>query len=517
MPNTEEDRIEFDQRNYEMSAIDVELSFAPDHHVPLYSQALLASYSQVYEFLKERPELVETIQTMGAAAVMLTDDERADKASTFRLAGYVRSGLLISKDVPVARYTAYAQTDFDAFEALYGNLIPTQEPEVVPEKIELVETAVEVEDDEEGSEEINALDILEHLERSGFDKPALALIKNGLEAVPATIDDLRKNDWEILKLSKDQYAEFLRQAPDSFRRAVKVLEEVSVAAKWKYEEVRKKVIYRFMIGNAAEQANAFDPRAGLKHLYGDSIGLEKLKDPLVQHKVQHPVKQTIVQPVPTEADEAPQFELGQVMAIIRNHINGGECRGNMLARSIADITKLSRLESRQILKALEADERIYRNGSKDGSPLYSLKKPDTDGKTAGTGTVEGAPANEKVELILLTEQESKTAAKIFQALIRLRYQSKGMILVDLANELEGEPEEIRIICSKLVRQELLITMQRHLQSGSPRAKKNRTATFFMFPTQQHWNEYKKDTTEYLSRMKLIEQTNAEAEPLTIDS
>ncbi len=500
MSNIEEDRIEFDGLNYAISAIDVELSFAPENHSELYKRALLNSFGQAHEFLASRPELVEVIQTMGHAAVVLAEEEKSAKQSLFRLTEYANKGLLESRDVPLPQYEAYAPTDFEAFDTLYGDLVP--EP--------VIETVVEEDDIEEEDtavEDINALDILEHLERKGFDSAALALVKNALELTPTSLTELRKNDWELLKLSKEDFETFTRRAPDVLRNAVKLLQEVGVSAKWSYDDVKKKKLFRLVIGSVAEQEQAFDPRAGLRQLYGDTVGREVLKDPSTNrvHRPGHTelTKSSTDTSTPI-LEEVPEFEVSQVMSIIRRLVNGGEVRWNMIRRNVAEGTGKTRLESDQVLRALQAEEYIFKNGAKEGTPIVSLTKPETNGRNTKAPTSESDQENQKKELVLLTPDEVKETDRIFRALVKLRYQSKGMILTDLSTQLNVDSEVLRLLCAKLIKQGFLITQQRHLQSGSPRARKNRTASFFMFPTQQAWNEYKADSTEYLGRIEITE-------------
>ncbi|MDB5164005.1 MAG: fliA [Candidatus Saccharibacteria bacterium] len=114
------------------------------------------------------------------------------------------------------------------------------------------------------SEELNDIDILDYLKKSGFDDPVLTLVDRALDRQPVTLQVLRQETWDIVKLSDLEYQRFASLLPDIRQDVVDHLKAVDIIAKWAVRGFGEKAHQQLILGEAAEQIPDEEPPTELE-------------------------------------------------------------------------------------------------------------------------------------------------------------------------------------------------------------------------------------------------------------
>lgn len=129
--------------------------------------------------------------------------------------------------------------------------------ELMEQQPHLAETAVEVME----PSEINALDLLELFSGEEFSGAQRVFAEHALMGQKIRLEDLRRDEFAILSLTKDDYAEFINHLPELKNSIVDSLATVGVVSGWRREEKRRKIAYELVLGSkpAPEELPSISP------------------------------------------------------------------------------------------------------------------------------------------------------------------------------------------------------------------------------------------------------------------
>lgn len=520
MSAEESDRLEFDRLTNTMGEIHSAQTEAPEEHGSYYAAALLTSYANAFEFLKDHPELHQVLVALGKLATAMEETELSKTLSVARLTSYAEAGMVDAstlaeiEDPSVPRGFVYSRQQIASYADLFTEPMTVKEERLKKpgQRTKPKKAHQELEPGHE--DEVSDLDVIEHLIKRDFSDARLAFIRCSLGNNSTSLHEMRRQEWDLTVMSNEEFEEFRLSIPEIQNQASQLLGDVGVASKWlKTTGSDKTLAYQLLVGAAATAVPETDTKARLKEKFGDTFDIAPHDKPLPDDLGAASEAKTNGAVLVEAASEVSLvtalmgFEVKKVISIVHDTINNqGEDRFNMVVRSLSERLNITRLEGRQMIRGLIGEELIFRNGTRQNAYLLSMQRPTQSiRQLENNDNTTEARAAEKAANELVTAEELPIARQIFIELKKVRYQSKGLTVPNLSKLLGVSDETTKLVCSKLVRQNLLDSVARRVKSGSPRSKANRIASFMMFPTQNAWNDYKDDPEEYIGRVKLLEE------------
>lgn len=495
----ETQRRSFDELTAKMAQIALESLLSPAAHESLYSRAMLGCYDRASEILKTTPELGTFFMHAGAE-IAPSEEESLRVNSLLRLRSYAEEGLLdagvlsgVSREVFPEDYV-YQASDVEAFKALFAHAAATAPaPAENSLPAECDESA-----DEPIEEEINVLDVLEHIESKGLEGPALALVRRAMSGSPVRLSALRREEWEVITLSKQEFEQFAGELPAIKAQILALLNEVRIAARWKESGKGDKTDFSLLVGPAAETPAPADKTAFEKSTFGDAHLWRqrgsKRTSPAPQLPTDSSERDTSDCPDGETETEEAVIDL-TLLEDITAALAQGDGRLSTVSRIVAEQRGLSRLETRNHILTLIDSKLLFKNGTEKGALVIGLAEVDRERRRSKHGT----HGVEAVSSEGLSTEEIKTVRSLCDALIVARYQEKGVLVLDAARRLEVDDTDLKRLISRVEARGLLVRELRRVKSrGGSRSRANRTGTFVKFPTMDAWNRYREDPAAYLN-------------------
>jgi hypothetical protein len=475
--------IQFDRMNKTMRDIFGMRETAPPEFRGHFDNALFKSYAYTYEHLSQNPELVKTVCALGVITTELCSQEIMERENYLALVSLAKRGYIDPATLDIVDYP-YTKCDIESFSVLFGALV-----EIEPIEEEIEEFHDESEIDEEQELESNILDIVEYLEAKGFGSAEVTFAQLALQIEPVNIDSLRSSEWEFIAMADNEYQEFKDSIDRLTHTITKSLAAVGVNTKFHRLESRGKVSYKLDIitDDVAVQNDILVEGFGDFAEQAEQQDEEHVSDEFAQ-EAEH-----------EEFAEQLTFDMSETMSIVRVGVLNNEGRQNMVVRHLAEAYDITRLEARQIVAELVDERRLFVVGSKDGTRILSLEDDRQDRPRARSN--DGAEKRKASNL--LTEEEMKIAESILDSLIAQKYQDKGLQASSIAEILGIDEATIKLVCGKLVNQNILNRDQKHVKSGAPRSKKNRVGAFITIPDMDAWRLFRNDRIAFLAQIQTI--------------
>ena len=512
--DTDRQQAVFDELARQMAEIHQASELSPSDHAVYYELALGSAYERACAQLAEHPELIKVYKAIGLVVLSASEDERQTVSSALRLQHYLDSGLVSEDQVSGIKDTAlpsefnYNPEEVEAFFSLFGDL--DQEDE----NLETAQaTDSEPNDEEDESEafddEINVLDVLEHLGQRGLSSAQLVLVQNALEFEPLKWEKLKKQEWALLSLSPQEWQELVDNFPMLRSQVINLLHEVDVPAKWTENGKGNNRSHQLLIGNAAEETKETDKAEAVKNMLGPNF--EAIADRQARHTptdTQTPAGREVhvsSTSKPVEFDPlAATFAVYLKTTMKEILLLSSDPRLTPIAGQIAKHLGITRLEARQAIVGLVDSGDLFYGPSKEGSRTLLSEQPDEP-----IAKHRQRKATEVISQAAFTDKEMHMARKLCQALIKARYQNKGLILAEAATAAGIDETELKQIASPMVERQLLVREVRRVKSRSgSRSRANRETTWLRFPTQEAWDAFRDNPDEYLKVM-LEDRTNEE--------
>jgi hypothetical protein len=504
-------RASFDNATQQMALIARTLGWAPEAHKQLHETALFNAYGQAVDQLEQSPELAEYYRDVGRMVLVLSAAEQIEAASVAALHDYATAVLIDEEQLKALGAVEhddrfrYQATHFLAFETLFP------EPEPIDEVADMAdETEMEMTSEEDSSEEVNALDILEHLEQQGFTEAELCVIEEALGLTPVRLELLRKTRWPLISMPPDEYAYFATQFPDLRFRTRKELEAVGVRNKWIESGTGKNRGSLLIYGPAADQEPELDPAAGLKSIGVTSIETSGGRRARVTPQ---PQKQSDAADLVEQAPEVKPAVFETIEPSARAMVFAAQLKSavdsllaevednriNSLARKIAEAMddKVSRLEARNaLIKFVEAEDYLYgpsRIGMRTIVAEPYEQPAERRGKRKSSGAAAEAGAKE------LSAADMVPLSYVYDALLSAGHQNKGIQLKDGLRAMGIDDTDAKRLISRVVSVGALWRGKAWERSHSPHSTKKET-TVIKFSSQQDWLDYKADPKKFLEKL-----------------
>ncbi len=494
----------FDSLTRQMGEILEVIGLAPEEHVPLHQLAFDRTYSIAQDLLTAQPELEEAHRKAAKLILGLTVERYTKFLSTRRVQDYLLGGLLAEGEVfeipprRVADAFRYNREDYEAFEVLFPPAV--SEDEVEDEDLS----------QEEFENEVNTLDIIEHLEKSGLSPADLAIINRALGPVPARLDDLKREEWQLITLNNVEWEALISGFPGLRRNVQRLLKEVDIESRWlEVTAPRAKTAYQLLIGPDAtkDKETETDPRAGLKQVFGPGFdAAPERRRPIIRTETIVVAKEL---PAAPEADvemDRPTIERAILFARdlkkFMKHflVIHADNRLNFASRQVAELLgdEVSRLEAREAISNLVRSGDLFKGPSVGGSRTLLAEQPTEMVRKRRNG--EASNDSEQLDNKEFTAEDFMLIGQVCDALISARYQTKGLTTLEISRQLGVDEASIKHVVKHAVSAGLLGRQMRMVRSGSPRSKLNRQATFIIFPTQDAWGLYRENPGQYLSML-----------------
>ena len=522
-------RTVFDELTSEMSQIAQDAQTAPPEHGELYQRALLESYATASEFLELSPELIGYFGVIALYVEKTSDEDLNRFASARRLKKWAELGLLDDADLellgdrPVPEWSIYTKEDLAVFQQLFSR-VPQITKTVAEAPQPEEQPQAEADDDGPVEEEINLLDVLEHLEKHGLDPAQLAVVQAALSPSPMTLEELRKKVWQVIVLTPEEYSD-LGFKLEHLRAVVsQLLSKVHYPNRWVRDPKGK--AFQLLVGKAAERSDEDTKTSGLSALYGGfkpdvyarmsnrrEASSSRRKAPAPEPEiVPVPVPEEVILPEPIPEPSAPGPTAKEQALVFREAANFSQKllwaavqsiknnpRLNSVINDLSEIkgSGLSRLEIRDGLLNLIESGNLFFGANQKGSRTLSLTKVET-APSRNPEAFDKNPGDPKERDPAFTIEELIETSKVFQALIGVKYQNKGLPLRDLINQL-GAGEAGRRTIRRLVGRGLLISVIGFdfEMSNSPKSRRKST-TFIRLPSQSAWHAFKADPNKYVA-------------------
>lgn len=488
--------IEFDKLTDIMSEASLYISEAPNPHAPLHEAVLLNSYGKAYELLKEHPEFVEIFRRLGD--VVIASSQTYVEASSLRqLRSNVGDTLLTAQNLkdfaPDIALALQLDTDeIESFEILFGDIIPLK-VELEPDEV------VEETDDQSG--DINILDVLELMEMYDLTAAEMAIIKQSLETIPVNIADLRLHEWDVMTLPKSEYDQLVQDFPTLRSKALSILNDAEIPARWLENRRGAKVSYQLLLGEEA-QAQMLKKQQALE-THGHKFEVFKRERYVSQRRKERTEAAEKAAEVVQISPDVFSFTT-QLIDFAAEYLNSsdGEVKSSALARAFSDELGIPRYEAAELVRCFIVSEDIFYSGSSGGTRLISLTRPLEKVRPArknGAKKLEGI-----YEQVGFSEEEVTTITSVFDILGSLDIL-RGETLQGLRRATGRVYERKEAEFNRLIRRVESYGYLK-LEANRARAGRARKGTMVTFKDQALKDRWKNERTEIVNELREIKNS-----------